>query len=159
MSIPAPAPTKLDIGNGSIEIVRGSIEYQGGPNSAIVNAAATDLREGGGVCGYIFAGARELSGPTDHRMADEIKRQKDVRRAAGQPDFDTAAAIITPSYDLGVAGPRRPASAQISKIIHTIGPRWHNMIDTDKDGNRTLKPGTADKNKDNIIDSVFVLYK
>ena len=66
---------------------------------AIVNAANSQLQEGGGVCGAIFrkAGSMEL---TD--ACSEIGGCK------------TGNAVITPGFNL-------PAKY----VIHTVGPIWH----------------------------------
>jgi len=65
---------------------------------AIVNAANPDLRQGGGVCGAIFAaaGAQELQ-----QACDRIGH------------CDTGKAVITPGF-------RLPAKY----VIHTLGPVW-----------------------------------
>lgn len=64
----------------------------------IVNAANTQLQQGGGVCGAIFraAGARELQAACDQIGSCEIGE-----------------AVITPGFHL-------PASF----VIHTVGPIW-----------------------------------
>lgn len=66
---------------------------------AIVNAANTALREGGGVCGAIFkaAGASKLK-----RACDQLA------------PIQTGEAVVTPGFDL-------PAKF----IIHTAGPVYH----------------------------------
>lgn len=66
---------------------------------AIVNAANEHLKQGGGVCGAIFAaaGAHDLQ-----RACDEIGH------------VDTGSAVITPGFAL-------PAR----HVIHTAGPIWH----------------------------------
>ena len=66
---------------------------------AIVNAANEYLKQGGGVCGAIFAaaGARRLQ-----EACDKIGH------------VDTGSAVITPGFDL-------PARY----VIHTAGPIWH----------------------------------
>lgn len=63
---------------------------------AIVNAANTDLAQGGGICGAIFkaAGASKLQAACDKRAP-----------------IETGEAVITPGFDL-------PAK----HIIHTVGP-------------------------------------
>ena len=66
---------------------------------AIVNAANTALRQGGGVCGAIFAAAG----------AERLQEACD--RIGG---CKTGEAVITPGFDL-------PARY----IIHTPGPVWH----------------------------------
>ena len=65
---------------------------------AIVNAANTELRMGGGVCGAIFA------------AAGEAELQKACDKLA---PVATGEAVITPGFDL-------PAKF----IIHTPGPVW-----------------------------------
>ena len=66
---------------------------------AIVNAANEHLKQGGGVCGAIFAAAG----------ADDLQRACD---AIGH--VDTGSAVITPGFAL-------PAR----HVIHTAGPIWH----------------------------------
>ncbi len=65
---------------------------------AIVNAANSGLRNGGGVCGAIFnaAGVREM---------------KDACKKIGHADTGTS--VATPGFAL-------PARY----VIHTVGPRW-----------------------------------
>jgi len=66
---------------------------------AIVNAANTDLAQGGGVCGAIFkaAGARELQAACD-KLAP----------------IKTGEAVITPGFNLSA-----------KYVIHTAGPIYH----------------------------------
>lgn len=82
---------------GTIKTVKGDITTQ--RVDAIVNAANERLRQGGGVCGAIFAaaGARKLQKACD---------------AIGY--CATGDAVITEGFEL-------PASF----IIHTVGPVWH----------------------------------
>ena len=65
---------------------------------AVVNAANSGLREGGGVCGYIFADAGR----------DEMTK---ACREIGH--CDEGSAVITPGFNL-------PAKY----VIHAVGPRW-----------------------------------
>ena len=81
----------------SFEIIKGDITKL--KTDAIVNAANTALRQGGGVCGAIFAAAG----------ADRL--QKECDKLGG---CKTGEAVITSGYDL-------PAK----HIIHTVGPVWH----------------------------------
>ena len=81
----------------AFEIIHGDITKV--KADAIVNAANTSLRAGGGVCGAIFAAAG----------AEELKR---ACEAVG--GVATGAAVVTP----GFAPPAK-------YIIHTAGPVWH----------------------------------
>ena len=65
---------------------------------AIVNAANTELREGGGVCGAIF---------------ERAGREKLAKACELVSPIETGQAALTPAFDL-------PAAF----IIHTAGPRW-----------------------------------
>ncbi len=78
------------------EIVRADITRL--PVDAIVNAANTQLRQGGGVCGAIFSAAGE-----------------EQMRAACEPlaPIETGQAVMTPGFGL-------PARY----VIHTAGPVW-----------------------------------
>lgn len=85
----------LHSGSGSIEVIEGDITTV--PASAIVNAANSELRAGGGVCGAIFraAGVEKLA-----QVCDEL----------GQ--CPTGSAVITPAFDIQTA----------KHIIHAVGP-------------------------------------
>ena len=66
---------------------------------AIVNAANSKLREGGGVCGAVF------------RDAGSAK----LRNACSKiGECETGNAVITPGFDL-----------KAKYIIHAVGPIWH----------------------------------
>lgn len=65
---------------------------------AIVNAANTELREGGGVCGAIF---------------EKAGREKLAKVCELVSPIKTGQAVVTPAFDL-------PAAF----VIHTAGPRW-----------------------------------
>jgi len=77
------------------------------PPDAIVNAANSELAQGSGVCGAIFAaaGAAELAAA--------------CRPLAPCP---TGAAVATPAFDLGRRG--------VTHIIHAVGPVWPGDGDT-----------------------------
>ena len=81
---------------------------------AIVNAANSGLREGGGVCGAIFGAVKKVGGQDAHRKLTE------ACRAIGH--CPTGDAVITPSFGLKAA-----------HIIHAVGPVWsgrkgHNLV-------------------------------
>jgi O-acetyl-ADP-ribose deacetylase (regulator of RNase III) len=80
----------------AVEAIQGDITRE--RVDAIVNAANSGLRRGGGVCGAIFAAA----GPE----LDEA--------CAAIGHCDTGDAVITPGFAL-------PARW----IVHTVGPVWH----------------------------------
>ena len=80
-----------------IEILKNSITNM--DTEAVVNAANSGLREGSGVCGYIFdaAGNRELQA-----ACDKIGH------------CDTGDAVITPGFKM-----------KNKYIIHAVGPIWN----------------------------------
>lgn len=81
---------------GNIDIKKASITEL--DVDAVVNAANSGLREGGGVCGAIFDGAG--SG----------KLAEACREIGG---CETGSAVITPGFDL-----------KARYIIHAVGPIW-----------------------------------
>jgi O-acetyl-ADP-ribose deacetylase (regulator of RNase III) len=87
----------------AVKIIQGSITRS--QTDAIVNAANSALREGGGVCGAIFGAVRKVGGPEGHRGLTNECRQIDY--------CPTGSAVITSSYGL-------PAKF----IIHAVGPVW-----------------------------------
>lgn len=87
------------------EIIRGDITKL--KVDAIVNSANTDLRQGGGVCGAIFA------------AAGIEKLQKECERIGW---CETGKAVITKGYDLPV-----------KFIIHTAGPVWNGGNNGERD--------------------------
>ena len=68
-------------------------------SDAIVNAANSQLKEGGGVCGAIF------------RKAGPEKLQKSCDEIGG---CETGSAAITPGFNL-----------KAKYVIHAVGPVWH----------------------------------
>jgi O-acetyl-ADP-ribose deacetylase (regulator of RNase III) len=87
----------------TLTITQGNITYA--ENDAIVNAANSALREGGGVCGAIFDAVAKLGGHEGHQNLT-----KACRDHGGCP---TGEAAITPSFGL------------VAKhIIHAVGPIW-----------------------------------
>ena len=68
-------------------------------SDAIVNAANSQLKEGGGVCGAIF------------RKAGSEKLQKSCDEIGG---CETGSAAITPGFNL-----------KAKYVIHAVGPVWH----------------------------------
>ena len=104
-------PTK-DKTKMTLTITQGNITYA--ETDAIVNAANSGLREGGGVCGAIFGAVRKVGGQDAHRKLTE------ACRAIGH--CPTGDAVITPSFGLKAA-----------HIIHAVGPVWsgrkgHNLV-------------------------------
>jgi O-acetyl-ADP-ribose deacetylase (regulator of RNase III) len=80
----------------SFEIIKGDITKS--KTDAVVNAAKSALKRGGGVCGALFAAAG----------ADELQKECDELGGC-----KTGEAVITKGYNL-------PAKY----IIHTVGPVW-----------------------------------
>ena len=95
-------PTK-DKTKMTLTIIQGNITYA--ETDAIVNAANSGLREGGGVCGAIFGAVKKVGGQDAHRKLTE------ACRAIGH--CPTGDAVITPSFGLKAA-----------HIIHAVGPVW-----------------------------------
>ena len=95
-------PTK-DKTKMTLTIIQGNITYA--ETDAIVNAANSGLREGGGVCGAIFDAVEEVGGQDAHR------KLTDACRAIGH--CPTGDAVITPSFGL-----------KATHIIHAVGPVW-----------------------------------
>ena len=96
----------------TLTITQGNITYA--ETDAIVNAANSALREGGGVCGAIFGAVKKVGGQDAHRKLTE------ACRAIGH--CPTGDAVITPSFGLKAA-----------HIIHAVGPVWsgrkgHNLV-------------------------------
>jgi O-acetyl-ADP-ribose deacetylase (regulator of RNase III) len=89
---------EMIVGNGRICLVQGDITRQAA--KALVTAANTGLRGGGGVDGAVHraAGPRLLAA---------------CREIGGCP---TGSAVSTPAFDLESRGVRR--------VIHAVGPRW-----------------------------------
>jgi O-acetyl-ADP-ribose deacetylase (regulator of RNase III) len=96
----------MSIGDGYVEVVQGDITRQ--EVDAIVNAANTGLRGGGGVDGAIH----RVAGP------ELVEACRKIGHCA------TGEAVITPGF-------RLPARW----IIHTVGPVWHGG---DRDEDRLL---------------------
>jgi O-acetyl-ADP-ribose deacetylase (regulator of RNase III) len=104
-------PTK-DKTKMALTITQGNITYA--ETDAIVNAANSGLREGGGVCGAIFGAVKKVGGQDAYRKLTE------ACRAIGH--CPTGDAVITPSFGLKAA-----------HIIHAVGPVWsgrkgHNLV-------------------------------
>jgi len=104
-------PTKDKI-KMTLTITQGNITYA--ETDAIVNAANSALREGGGVCGAIFGAVKKVGGQDAYRKLTE------ACRAIGH--CPTGDAVITPSFGLKAA-----------HIIHAVGPVWsgrkgHNLV-------------------------------
>ena len=92
----------------TITITQGNITYS--KTDAIVNAANSALREGGGVCGAIFTAVKKLGGLKAHQQLTQACR--DIGHCP------TGDAVITPSFAL--AAPF---------IIHAVGPEWNGRED------------------------------
>jgi O-acetyl-ADP-ribose deacetylase (regulator of RNase III) len=88
----------------TITITQGKITYS--KTDAIVNAANSGLREGGGVCGAIFHAVHKVGGRSAYQQLTQACR--DIGHCP------TGDAVITPSFAL--AAPF---------IIHAVGPVWN----------------------------------
>jgi O-acetyl-ADP-ribose deacetylase (regulator of RNase III) len=104
-------PTK-DKTKMTLTIIKDDITYA--ETDAIVNAANSALREGGGVCGAIFGAVKKVGGQDAHR------KLTGACRVIGH--CPTGDAVITPSFGLKAA-----------HIIHAVGPVWsgrkgHNLV-------------------------------
>ena len=95
-------PTK-DKTKMTLTITQGNITYA--ETDAIVNAANSALREGGGVCGAIFGAVKKVGGQDAYRKLTE------ACNAIGH--CPTGDAVITPSFGL-----------KATHIIHAVGPVW-----------------------------------
>ena len=113
-------PTK-DKTKMTLTIIQGNITYA--ETDAIVNAANSALREGGGVCGAIFGAVKKVGGQDAHRKLTE------ACRAIGH--CPTGDAVITPSFGLKAA-----------HIIHAVGPVW-----SGRKGHNLAAPLTASELK------------
>ena len=96
----------------TLTITQGNITYA--ETDAIVNAANSGLREGGGVCGAIFGAVKKVGGQDAYRKLTE------ACNAIGH--CPTGDAVITPSFGL-----------KATHIIHAVGPVWsgrkgHNLV-------------------------------
>ena len=87
----------------TITITQGNITYS--KTDAIVNAANSGLREGGGVCGAIFHAVNKVGGRSAYEQL--IQACRDIGHCP------TGDAVITPSFGLKAA-----------HIIHAVGPVW-----------------------------------
>ena len=88
----------------TITITQGNITYS--KTDAIVNAANSGLREGGGVCGAIFHAVHKVGGRSAYQQLTQACR--DIGHCP------TGDAVITPSFGL-----------QAPFIIHAVGPVWN----------------------------------
>ena len=88
----------------TITITQGNITYS--KTDAIVNAANSGLREGGGVCGAIFHAVNKVGGRSAYEQL--IQACRDIGHCP------TGDAVITPSFGL-----------QAPFIIHAVGPVWN----------------------------------
>ena len=94
----------------TITIIQGNITYS--QTDAIVNAANSALREGGGVCGAIFHAVNKVGGRSAYQQL--IQACRDIGHCP------TGDAVITPSFGL-----------QAPFIIHAVGPVWNGRKDED----------------------------
>jgi O-acetyl-ADP-ribose deacetylase (regulator of RNase III) len=113
---PTKGKTKM-----TLRIIQGNITFA--ETDAIVNAANSGLREGGGVCGAIFGAVKKVGGQDAHRKLTE------ACNAIGH--CPTGDAVITPSFGLKAA-----------HIIHAVGPVW-----SGRKGHSLVAPLTASELK------------
>jgi O-acetyl-ADP-ribose deacetylase (regulator of RNase III) len=113
---PTKGKTKM-----TLRIIQGNITFA--ETDAIVNAANSGLREGGGVCGSIFGAVKKVGGQDAHRKLTE------ACNATGH--CPTGDAVITPSFGLKAA-----------HIIHAVGPVW-----SGRKGHSLVAPLTASELK------------
>ena len=123
-------PTK-DKTKMTLTITKGDITDA--ETDAIVNAANSDLQEGGGSCGAIFDAVEKFGGQDGHRKLTE------ACRAIGH--CPTGDAVITPSFGLKAA-----------YIIHAVGPRWGG-----RKGRELVAPLTATELKQ--VDELASAYR
>jgi O-acetyl-ADP-ribose deacetylase (regulator of RNase III) len=116
MNKPTKGKTKM-----TLRIIQGNITFA--ETDAIVNAANSGLREGGGVCGSIFGAVKKVGGQDAHRKLTE------ACNAIGH--CPTGDAVITPSFGLKAA-----------HIIHAVGPVW-----SGRKGHSLVAPLTASELK------------
>jgi O-acetyl-ADP-ribose deacetylase (regulator of RNase III) len=116
MNKPTKGKTKM-----TLRIIQGNITFA--ETDAIVNAANSGLREGGGVCGAIFGAVKKVGGQDAHRKLTE------ACNATGH--CPTGDAVITPSFGLKAA-----------HIIHAVGPVW-----SGRKGHSLVAPLTASELK------------
>jgi O-acetyl-ADP-ribose deacetylase (regulator of RNase III) len=116
MNKPTKGKTKM-----TLRIIQGNITFA--ETDAIVNAANSGLREGGGVCGAIFGAVKKVGGQDAHRKLTE------ACNAIGH--CPTGDAVITPSFGLKAA-----------HIIHAVGPVW-----SGRKGHSLVAPLTASELK------------
>ena len=115
----------------TITIIQGNITYS--QTDAIVNAANSALRRGGGVCGAIFDAVEELGGPEAHQKLTKACRDLD--------HCPTGDAVITPSFAL-----------QAPFIIHAVGPVWNG-----REGKKLIAPLTPQELKQ--VDELASAYR
>ena len=123
-------PTK-DKTKMTLTIIQGNITYA--ETDAIVNAANSALREGGGVCGAIFGAVKKVGGQDAYRKLTEA-----CRTIGHCPTGD---AVITPSFGLKAA-----------YIIHAVGPVW-----SGRKGRDLVAPLTASELKQ--VDELASAYR
>ena len=98
----------------TITIIQGNITYS--QTDAIVNAANSALREGGGVCGAIFGAVHKVGGRSAYQQLTQAYRD--------MGHCPTGDAVITPSFGL-----------QAPFIIHAVGPVWNG-----REGKKLIAP-------------------
>ena len=89
-------------------------------NSAVVNAANTGLRAGGGVCEAIFKAANPEVLPED--IGQTPLQKECYERLQGKTSLPIGQAVITSSYGI------QDNNSKVTNIIHAVGPNFSREV-------------------------------